>query len=384
MLAKLRNGLRGSARRNYRKVKRLAGFLQWTCRSLAGLWTKTPAGERRLLAVYDLSTQPFSIGDILAIQEAALVLREEHQLAAVDFALVYDPQRPACADPAFNKINAENVLYHLASVLPAAQVNPHHGSLFVFDSHRHLQRFIADNADLYLAWPPAWKFAEGNYLYYHVTNDLLYDFHQKHGRIPRLSCRPFLEHWAQTFFAQHVRPHVPVTVQIRNNKGISPRRNSRLECWLEFFRHCERDYPVRFIVVCALAEVDERLRRHPNVLIAKDYGTTIEQDLALIHEAAIHLGASSGPGMMAIYGAKPYLLVNTDLIPDLYRGMIREDNAVRFFFSTPQQRLTLGEETIEVLRDEFARLWQSVEPADWRSPSRSSDRTRPASLTWLR
>ena len=387
-LVKLREkGLMWACRRAFCQAhmppRRLVGFLRWVFPTLCKLLPSTPSKDRRLLAIYDLSSQPFSIGDILVIQEASLVLREKHHLDMIDFAIVYNPKHPA-SNPIHASITETNVMYHLGSILPVAQVNQYLGSLFVFNSHLHLQRFIADNADLYHVWPPAWKFAGRKYLRYTVYNDLLYNYYKEHGTIPPLSCRQFLIDWAQAFYREHVYPQVPVTVQVRNNKTFHVHRNLRLECWLEFFHHCEERYPVKFIVTCALAEVDDRMRQCPNVTIAKDYHTSIEQDLALIYTAAIHMGASSGPGTMAFLNTKPYLIVNTDLYPHLNRGMIREGNFLRFCFAGPLQRLAVGPETTELLIAEFARMWEAVDVDSWRSSLDLKDKQGSEHLTWLR
>jgi hypothetical protein len=352
--------------------------------TLGKLLLPTHSNDRRLLAIYDLSCQPFSIGDILVIQEASLVLRERHHLDTVDFAIVYDPKHPASSDPAYVSITERNVMYHLSSVLPVAQVNQHLGSLFVFNSHLHLQHFIADNADLYNVWPPAWKFAGREYLYYTVFNDLLYNCYNERGSIPHLACRRFLIDWAQAFYHGHVYPQVPVTVQIRNNKAFGTNRNLRLECWLEFFHYCEKRYPVKFVVVCALVEIDDRLRQCPNVVIAKDYHTGIEQDLALIQTAAIHMGASSGPGMIAVFNSKPYLLVNTDLVPHFYRDVVQEENFLRFFFASPLQHLAVGPETTELLIAEFAHMWAAVDIDSWKAYTNTENKLEREFFTWLR
>ena len=47
--------------------------------------------KRRLLSIYDLNNQPYSVGDVLLFQEASLVLRKKYGLYQIDFAFVYDP-----------------------------------------------------------------------------------------------------------------------------------------------------------------------------------------------------------------------------------------------------------------------------------------------------
>lgn len=371
----------------YRPARRVAWFLVWIFPSLRRLLLPIASNEKRVLVIYDTSSQPFNAGDILILQEGALVLRERHQVDMVDFALVYDPRHPASADPAFSSITEANAMFHLASILPVAQVNQHLGSVFLFNSHRNLQRFIADSADIYHVWPSGWKFASREYLYYEVFNDLLYKHYKKHGSIPRLTCRQFLADWAQAFYQKHVQPEVPVTVNVRNNKAFHVHRNLHLECWLEFFHHCEARYPAKFVVVCARSEIDERLRQCPNVIIAKDHHTGIEQDLALIHASAIHMGAGSGPASMAWFSDKPYLMVNTVYGPQYFAhpDMIQQEEDVqRFWFASPLQRIAGGIETTELLVREFARMWAAVDIRRWQSPAGFGENRGGEVPTWLR
>src|SRR5712691_6245170 len=87
------NGLMESGRRAarlifgplYRPARRVARFVTWIFPVLSKLLLPTPANERRLLAIYDTSCQPFSVGDILLMHEASLVLREKHRVDIVDF-----------------------------------------------------------------------------------------------------------------------------------------------------------------------------------------------------------------------------------------------------------------------------------------------------------
>jgi hypothetical protein len=366
-----------------RRLRRVWGFLRWVVPAFGGLTRRTPPAQRRLLMVYDLLSQPFSIGDLLGYQEASLVLRERHGVDKIDFAVVYDPKRPAASDAVFSSVNEENVVFHLAGILPAMQVNVHLGSMLIFDAHEQVQRYIADNTDRYVVWPPAWNTATRDYMSYTMFNDLVYSYFQEHGRIPPLASRRFLNEWARGFFREQLGPYVPVTVQIRNNPKIHTHRNLRLECWLEFFRHCEEQYPVRFVIISALSEVDDRLRQCSNLIIAKDHHTTLEQDLALIEAAAIHMGAASGPGTIAIFNERPFLLVNADANPALYRGMIVEDGFLRYAFSSPVQRFAQGE-TTELLIAEFARMWRTIDVSQWTSTDDDGVVANGQQLSWLR
>ena len=349
----------GLLRRAWRGVRRLARLLRWGGTALAGSAVGATDGPRRLLVIYDLSSQPFSIGDILVFQEASLVIRARHNLGKVDVAIAYDPGKPVVPDPAFREIDAESFLFHLSSILPAAQVNPHLGSLLLFDSHRQLEAYVADNADTYFVWPSLGQYASGEYLFYHCFNELFRDHFERHGSLPPLRSRPVALRWAERFVAEQAGAAVAVTVQLRRN-AANPARNSNVDAWLAFFRQCADRYHAKFIVICALAEVDARLRELPNVIVAKDHCTTLEQDLALLEAGAFHMGMASGPGTMVHFSDKPYCMFKWDLKRDSIRGIVREDHRYRFHFSTPLQSWIFEDETVELLMAEFQRIWSSV------------------------
>ena len=125
-------------------------------------------------------------------------------------------------------------------------------------------------------------------------------------------------------------------------------------------------YPASFVIICSKSEIDEGLRKYSNVLIAKDYYTNIEQDLALVNVSAIHMGPSSGPGTMALFSRKPFCMVNTDMINKSYKGFVKNGNRSRFLFSNPVQSYLSGQETPEILVDEFKRMWSTVDLDYWK------------------
>ena len=374
----------------YRPIRRFVRFVLWAFPSVYNFLPFRRNQGRRILAVYDTSSQPFSVGDLLIFQEASLVLCEKFSVDIVDFAIVYDPDNPASSDPVFAaSITEDNVLYNLASILPLAQVNQRLGSVFIFNSHKHLQYYINDNADRYHVWPSGWKTATREYLSPVVFNDLLYSHYQEHGSIPYLICRPFLSDWAEDFYCENVSTRVPVTVNIRNNKGWHLHRNSQLNCWVDFFQYCETRYPVKFVVICALSEIDDRLRQCANVIIAKDYHTGVEQDMALIHSSAMHMGAGSGPATMAWFNSKPYLMVNTTYKAGEFfeqPGMIHqvEDGIQRFWFAGPLQKVANGPESTELLIREFEKMWQVVDVQSWQAKTRINGDQNGGVNTWLR
>ena len=350
-------------RRVARQLRCAAQLVRWNMQFLTLHWRGETQPRKRLLVIYDFASQPFSIGDILMYQEASLVLRKERQIDRVDFAVTYDPANPVVPDPAFSAIGPENFLSHLTTVLQAAQVNPHLGSLFLFDSHENIEKFVSRHLDTYTVWPPLQRYVNREYLYYHIFNDVLFSHFRKFGSLPSLASRLPVRAWARKFIDEHVATGVAVTVQLRRNPA-NPARNSDYEAWRTFFRGCQDRYPVKFVVICARHEMDASLGDLSNVEFAKDHYTSVEQDLALIEMGSMHMGASSGPGVMAIFGKKPYCFFNTDMQLDLYKGVIQEGNSSRLFFSSPKQRFIRSRESADILMSEFDRMWSNFKGGD--------------------
>lgn len=390
ILCKLNNLAKVILRPPYRTLRRMLRFIIWVFPSAFILLTLNSAKKRRILIIYDTTSQPFSVGDILSFQVASLMLCERYQVKKVDFAILFDPFNPASSNPVFSGVITEdNVLYHISSLLPLTQVNQNLGSFFVFDSPEQLHQLVADNADLYYVWPPAWKLSSREYLNSTIYNDLIYSHFKRHGSVPELSCRPFLKEWADNFYRKHVFQLIPVTVNIRNNKGWHKHRNSDLDSWLALFHYCETRYPVKFVIICSRVEIDKRLRDCPNVILAKDHHTDVEQDMALIHGSAMHMGAGSGPAVMAFFSKKPYLIINRLEKYEFfkYKDMLiqEEGNIERYWFSSKFQYFITGIETAEILIKEFAHLWGAIDLPYWRNLSLKEQKKSSENLnTWIR
>jgi hypothetical protein len=342
-------------------ARRMIGMVRWAI-SATPCFGTGPRPEKRLLLIYDFSSQPFSLGDMLIFQEAGLVLCEQYGLSRVDFAAAYDREKPVVEDPAFAHIDAQNFLFHLSSILPAAQTNPLLGSLLLFDSRRMLESYAADNAAKYLIWPSLADYASGEYLFYRAFRELFLPHFHRNGRLPTLHARPIVSAWAKNFLAQIAGNCVSVTVQLRRNPA-NPARDSIHDAWISFFHSVNGRYPVKFVVLCSPSEIDPRLREIDNVVIAKDFHTSLEQDLALIDAGAAHMGASSGPGTMALFSRKPFCMFGLDTASEAVGGLVHENGRVRYPFSSKSQVWIREKETPEMLIAEFQRIWQQLQPS---------------------
>ncbi|MCZ7601221.1 MAG: hypothetical protein M5U09_30570 [Gammaproteobacteria bacterium] len=127
------------------------------------------------------------------------------------------------------------------------------------------------------------------------------DFYRQHGFVPYFESRPATVQWCYDFWREHVRPNKLVVVHLRNNPLEDAVRNAPLEHWLELIRQAAGTYDATFVLIGAREEIDPRFRELPNVLVAGDFGSSMEQDFVLVQSAQLFLGTPSRPNTMAWY-----------------------------------------------------------------------------------
>lgn len=338
-----------------RFISQLGNLMSWNFPSLRRFLPFVPQSDKRILAIWDFRVVPFSYGDILWLcQETALVMRELHKVDKIDIALLCDVEHVR----ADGGMDAQNFHYYFSKLLPLAFINPHLGALLVMDSPDMLTKYIADNHERYYIFPPYIDSKGRSLTKYEQYFNYVQTFYFEHGFVPYLSCQPAMVMWARQFLATLVRPHLPVTVHLRNTStDIS--RNTQLECWLEFFSFCQTRYDVTFILIGAKDEIDQRFRGMSNVLIAKDHGTTAEQDMALIQAAMFYMGKNSGPACMACLSDLPYVIYGWIVIHEkLIPGQPLP-------WATPLQKLVWEAETTEKLIADFTWLYEQMDTAQW-------------------
>ena len=342
----------------------------------------------KLLAVYDLSVQPYSVGDLIAFQAGALAKCAQLGFESMDFCFICDPDRIPL-DPVFSMMMGnKNRLYNLFTLLPVLQLNPLIASISVFNSYHEWQQFTVTGT--YEVWPTIEQIEAHTYTYYEIIK--LLDSHYRHFHcLPSLELPGALADWVSGFMKDNVDTMLPVTVNLRNNPNFHPERNSHIPTWISFFEYCHTRYPVTFIVVCSRSEVAPELRTSPNVIIAKDHHTSLEHDMALIMSSAFHMGASSGPSTIPIFTAKPYSILNCKNLVEilhLYEGsIVRESEQIaKFSFAQALQRLILEPERLETLINEFETIWNSRDWRTWSTTQPHEDRSSGAqcALSWLK
>lgn len=349
----------GGLRRARHAVDPALRRASWVAPSLRFVLAPTPPGERRILAIWDFQAVPFSIGELLMANVMTLCKRLEHNVDKIDVCFVCDPKRPARDDHA-GLVVEQNYREYLSSLTLCMHLNPHLGAFFLFDSYADLERHVAANIERYIIWPSGAAYVSREPAYT-LNFKYILDFHRKYGFVPHLENSRSTMRWANRFLREHVLPNHAIVCQLRNNPHISPTRNAHMDTWLQFFNYCGRRYDATFILIGARDEVDQRVRSCPNVLVAKDFGTTLEQDLGLIQAATLYMGVASGPSVVAIFSDVPYVLVNVSWMAE------KVAYGAQLPFALPLQRVRWERETATLLIDEFERLWSQIDKAGWRA-----------------
>ena len=339
----------------YRSVSHMMRVIIWLFPALATLLVSSARVKSKFLLIYDLETQPFSVGDFLLFQEVATIIKRSQKYSSINLAIVFNESNPTPSDAAFNSINTENFRYHLISLLPISLISNDIDELHIFNSKEKFEHYLLGISDNTEAFPSGWKLKlTREYLYYSIFDEIIYPHYLREGNIPELKFSNFLNNWANYFFQKNAPNKVSITVNLRQNNIFQKNRNSDLCCWLEFFKYAKRHYQAaHFFIICAESEIDSRFRDLANVTIMKDCRTRIDEELALIKNSAIHLGASSGPALAAWFGSNPYLVMNTTLHEQVFSNetLVIKDgpDILRFCFANSLQRFIVGPEKLEIL-----------------------------------
>lgn len=350
----IKEGVKGISISLKKFIRRFA----WIYPSFKFLIRSNSSLDKRILAIWDLQAVPYSIGDLLNLNQAMLCLSYIENVEKIDICFVCDPKRPAREPGESEIITSKNYQYHLNALIPVVQVNQKLGSFFLFDSYRDLEHFIEEKFERYIIWPDGKKYCakEG----YGNNFDFIIRFFKKYNYLPYLSCNEYSIQWACNFFKEYSLPAIPVIIHIRNNPNWSIDRNSRVDAWLELINYCSDKYPIKFFLIGLKNEIDERFRKFSNVFVIKDYHTAVEEDLALIQVSPLYLGVPSGMAQMAIFSYKPYLLVN-------FRPS--NEKTISWGAQIPiaheNQKVIWKPETGEMLIKEFIKLYGSIDLIAW-------------------
>lgn len=353
-----------------KKIKKNMKLMRAICILLLRLIYPIKYSKKRILVAYDTNSQPFSVGDAILFVFCSVVLSKILGIKVVDFSLIYNSKNPEKVDPVFiGIVNSENVLSHLGKILSVAQMSQQIKSILIFDSNNQFYKYLHDNRELYHVWPSEVQMEIRDYQSPRIFNELLFRYFKKFTTIPEIECKEYLKIWAVKYIKEHCKNNIPVTVNLRFNKGWHQNRNANICSWLEFFKYCEDRYPVTFILISARDEHLSDFLECKNIVYSKDSNTTLEQDLALISGSSMHMGSSSGPATIAWFSDKPYLIFKprSNLLDNFFIDssmIIRNGNLEKFWFANDSQLFVINCEETSYMIDLFERIWSKIRNYD--------------------
>jgi hypothetical protein len=333
-------------------------------------------GEKRVLGIFHFQEHAAFLGDMMEFLAILNVLRVESGFDKVDLCYVDDPSnpnRPVSRDRLESSPEFKETMLALRALLPST------GAVYQFDSDPAFERFFRAHYRRYVCWP--------RYGYFHswpsrVDYSRLSDrglafpntyiplvrFFDARGTLPMLTCPPALLEWARNFVQQHVSPAVPVAVQIRINAD-SPRRNTDIDAWKEFFRRMEARSDIKFILLCRREEIVPELRSLRNIIYSKDHAADALHDLALIQVSHLSMFPDAGFATFPWFCGLPSIFFGKQKHEFAQRRMLDEDGKGLRFLS-PFQRRQFGEYTADTLEAAFWSLWNDLAAAGWQNPYR--------------
>lgn len=369
--------LKGALRTLFHPIYRPENRLLSPFRFLITLFRLLFSGKRKkvILGIWDYKIIPWSAGDFLVFIETLSVLKLKHGADKVDICVVCDSENPA-GKRGYKNINAQNFRYYLFNLLPIISTSPYLGSIFQFDSRSEFNSFLRQNINEYELYPPISRQLAETFNYYGgATLEEIQDFYREHGYIPYLNIDDHHLNWAYKFYKTKAKDLLPVVVSLRWHPHATVHRNAEREVWLDFFNQCRSKFPdVVFIVVGSREEVFEGLRKCKNVIVAKDHGSTLLEDLAFIKTSLLYMAQETGVSIIAIFSDTPYLLFGRE---EVARKALKLEHGANFEFATQYQKVLYSDFKItkQSLLEEFSGLYNQLDTGKWREKASAYDST---------
>lgn len=331
--------------------------------------------KKRILGIWDFKALPWSIGDPLVFIETLSILKLEKNAEVVDICIVYDRDNPIgnrgriFSGANLYNISPENCQDYMLEILPLFSTSPYLGSIHQFSSRNDFIRFLKMNIGFYNIFPFLGEHLGEQYNFIGcppILNPMV-EFYNKHGFIPYLKIGERDRAWARWFYLNQLpKNSIPVSLSLkRTSHRIEG--NADPKSWLTFIDRCKLEFPeVVFFVVGLREEVFAGLRDRANVVIAKDFGTSVIEDLALIRASLMYMGTSSGVNAIAMFSDLPYLIFQMEESNYTRHGLSPDE---KFSFVLNSQKIFSVNIAVtpDFLYREFKALYSTLDKNKWNS-----------------
>jgi hypothetical protein len=323
----------------------------------------------RLLSIWDFKTVPYSIGDLITLLARLELEIYKQNIDKFDIAFVYDVECPARQykhDTAGNLVKSsssqditkENFHYHFLPLLSTLQISKNLGSFFIFDNYEKLYKFAQDNN--YICYPKLYDIKNEVHCYRDNFN-YIQNWYKAHDEINYIQCRKGTIGTISNFYYGFL-PRIPVVCHIRNTASME-NRNSPIDEWIKFFKRQEIEHPEIIFVLIGTKQDTKNFKGLNNIVISKDYFNTVEEDMILLKESLFFMGTRSGPFMMALFTATPFVVFDYRTAPH----EIAENG--KFNFMTDNQKFIWKKDNekanAETINNEFLSMLYKIDLQEW-------------------
>ncbi|MFZ2956845.1 MAG: hypothetical protein WA705_08155 [Candidatus Ozemobacteraceae bacterium] len=155
-----------------------------------------------------------------------------------------------------------------------------------------------------ITWPSSfYEWAKPNS--YQESTLTIQELWKKVGYFLPLKGDDLLAKQAKDWLAGRTNQLIPIVVHLKNSRS-QPQSNANLEAWFTFFAECEK-FPVKFFLI-GNDPLNHPVTDFRNVVYLQNYGLKFECELALISQARLFMGMSSGPCNAALFSNIPFLI----------------------------------------------------------------------------
>jgi hypothetical protein len=295
--------------------------------------------RNQLVGLYDITRTGGALGQLLMLLEELAILREENNLPNAEVFIINDIRQ---MDGPFggNHLSDSNQNIEKLRLVTKAIVGISDCIDLSLLSSTDVSGLLQDK----VLWPHPRDILNGRHNY--DSTLFIQKHYKKNGRIPRLSVKDELLGRAVDLIRDKSKKALSVAVHLKSNPKLVGQSNANLAAWRSLFIFGQ-SFPAHFFLV-GDEQTNADFRDLPNVSIAYDANFTLDGYLALIQACELFMGMMSGPGNMALFGAKPYVIFKN---PDHHVSeMFREIGSLdRYSFSTGHQRVLRTWDTEESL-----------------------------------
>jgi hypothetical protein len=312
--------------------------------------TSQPAeNQSRLIGLWDLSTEPFTLGGMFNLMSELKCQAEGHSETVAGVCLIWNNEHPLPAGVFPPASTAMTLLptanWQDSAVVSAMMAFEGIDNLYVAGSVKEVRKFIQNENGNYSVWPSS-EPGEAQINHEYPSTGHVQRFFDANNYVPRIKLRAGPTERAQAFLRDNAPSGQAVIVHIKSDSPIPQERDACINEWAEFIRDHESDSDTTFI---AIGNDDvEPFRNLANVVVARDSGNDLPRDIALIQVGSAFMGLASGPAQLAILGNRPYAVFKPlNIHPEFMKREIGD--LPGFPFATPDQYLFRTDPTRENL-----------------------------------